>query len=216
MTITATTAARVEPVSTRRPPLSRAERQGLTVALAGVILVGGHGFRSGAHSTVGYLASVLLAGAALFALRTQPIRPGLARALGALAVGHLAGGLVRVGGDVLYNAQPHVELLQYDHVFHATASAVATLLLLDWIRQGGLRGGLAIAFAALGALGLGGLNELVEFGATLAHQGDAVGGYRNTGWDLVSDAVGIGVALFAADAVLSGRTRRAGPAARPS
>ena len=40
------------------------------------------------------------------------------------------------------------------------------------------------------ALGLGALNEMVEFIATLAHHGAHAGGYWNTGWDLVSNFTG--------------------------
>jgi hypothetical protein len=44
------------------------------------------------------------------------------------------------------------------------------------------------------ALGLGALNEMVEFLATLAHHGAHAGGYWNTGWDLVCNFIGAGAA----------------------
>ncbi|HEY0937565.1 MAG TPA: hypothetical protein VGD91_27975 [Trebonia sp.] len=48
-----------------------------------------------------------------------------------------------------------------------------------------------LAILAVGAaLGLGALNEMVEFIATLAHHGAHAGGYWNTGWDLVCNSVG--------------------------
>jgi hypothetical protein len=43
-------------------------------------------------------------------------------------------------------------------------------------------------------MGVGAFNELIEFLATLAHHGSHVGGYRNTGWDLLSNSVGTAVA----------------------
>ncbi len=49
-----------------------------------------------------------------------------------------------------------------------------------------------LAFGA--ALGLGALNEVVEFLTTLAHHGAHVGGYWNTRWDLVCNLIGAGAA----------------------
>jgi hypothetical protein len=54
--------------------------------------------------------------------------------------------------------------------------------------------GLMVLAAAAG-MGLGALNELVEFVATLLIPETNVGGYLNTGWDLVANFVG---ASFAA------------------
>ena len=34
------------------------------------------------------------------------------------------------------------------------------------------------------------MNETVEFLTTMAHHGAHVGGYDNTGWDLVSNTIG--------------------------
>ena len=39
-------------------------------------------------------------------------------------------------------------------------------------------------------MGFGALNEVVEFAATLSVPETNVGGYVNTGWDLVSNLVG--------------------------
>lgn len=50
----------------------------------------------------------------------------------------------------------------------------------------------------IGWLGIGAINEMIEFGATVAHAGTHVGGYDNTGWDLVSNTLG---ALAAATAL---------------
>jgi hypothetical protein len=52
----------------------------------------------------------------------------------------------------------------------------------------GLRRVVLLAVGA--ALGLGVLNEMVEFIATLAHHGAHAGGYWNTGWDLISNFTG--------------------------
>ena len=44
--------------------------------------------------------------------------------------------------------------------------------------------------AAGAALGLGALNEMVEFIATLAQHSAHAGGYWNTGWDLIANFTG--------------------------
>ena len=54
--------------------------------------------------------------------------------------------------------------------------------------------GLLVLVAAAG-LGFGALNEIIEFAATLLVPETNVGGYRNTGWDLVSNLVGATVAV---------------------
>ena len=43
-------------------------------------------------------------------------------------------------------------------------------------------------------MGLGGLNEVIEFAITLTLPETNIGGYINTGWDLVSNLVGVTVA----------------------
>jgi hypothetical protein len=49
--------------------------------------------------------------------------------------------------------------------------------------------GLMVLCATAG-MGFGALNEVVEFFATLTVPETNVGGYENTGWDLVANAVG--------------------------
>jgi hypothetical protein len=48
--------------------------------------------------------------------------------------------------------------------------------------------------SATAGMGLGALNELVEFAATLLIPETNVGGYMNTGWDLVANLVGAMIA----------------------
>jgi len=45
-------------------------------------------------------------------------------------------------------------------------------------------------------MGLGALNEVVEFAATLLVPETNVGGYLNTGWDLVANAIGAATAAL--------------------
>ena len=107
---------------------------------------------------------------------------------------HLSGGLIRVGDDVLYNASPGVELLRYDHFAHALGIFFGTQLLWELLVRDAVqpaRRGHLVVVCLLAGLGLGAVNETIEFLATLAHGsgGSHVGGYRNTGWDLVVNLV---------------------------
>jgi hypothetical protein len=123
----------------RRPRLSRAERAAAGAAAAGVAGFAGYGFATHSPSTIGYVSSVLVVAAAVVGLRRVVLPPLLAAGLAIAAIVTLAGGLIKVGHDVL---------------------------------------------------GLGALNEMVEFIATLAHHGAHAGGYWNTGWDLVANFAG--------------------------
>jgi hypothetical protein len=44
------------------------------------------------------------------------------------------------------------------------------------------------------SMGFGGLNEVIEFFLTLTLPETNIGGYMNTGWDLVSNLVGVTLA----------------------
>ena len=121
---------------------------------------------------------------------------------------HMAGGLVPVpeswpiNGDVrvLYSLWLIPERLKYDQVIHAFGFGVTT-----WVCWQGLRSvlvnfgparptfGLMVLCAAAG-MGFGALNEVIEFTATLLVPETNVGGYVNTGWDLVSNLTGTVIA----------------------
>jgi hypothetical protein len=123
---------------------------------------------------------------------------------------HMAGGLVPVptswpvhgGSHVLYSFWLIPGYLKYDHVVHAYGFGVTT-----WVCWQGLRAvlfemggsvrptlGLMVLCAAAG-LGFGAINEVLEFAATLLVPETNVGGYLNTGWDLVANMVGATVVV---------------------
>jgi len=56
-----------------------------------------------------------------------------------------------------------------------------------------------IALCVFTGMGLGALNEIIEFAAVLMIPETNVGGYINTGWDLVANLVGC---LFAGILIL--------------
>jgi hypothetical protein len=192
-----------------RPHLTAAER----VAVAAVaVATTGFGLWGVAHAvpgTVEYLLTVAALVTIVALVRRRPLPGGLAAAGATSVVLHLAGGLVRVGDGVLYNASPGTEVLRYDHLAHAVGIFVGTWLLWELLVGDTPRGGtrpFLVVLALLGGLGLGAVNETVEFLATQAHGGGHVGGYTNTGWDLVVNSL----AGVAAGVVL---LRRGAPAA---
>jgi hypothetical protein len=95
----------------RRAPLSSAERAAVALLASGVVTFSTYGALTGAPSLAGYLAIVVGGLALLVWLRRSPLPDALAIGLSLVALGHLAGGLIRVGDDVLYNASPGIALL---------------------------------------------------------------------------------------------------------
>jgi hypothetical protein len=118
---------------------------------------------------------------------------------------HMAGGLVEVphtwpiNGDthVLYNWQIIHRLLKYDQLVHAYGFGLVTWICWQGLSRIFASRGLPIrptlgllVICSAGGMGFGALNELVEFVATLILAGTNVGGYENTGWDLVANLAG--------------------------
>jgi hypothetical protein len=137
--------------------------------------------------------------------RSISIPQPLLWALSVWGLAHMAGGLIPVpaswpiDGDirVLYSLWLVPDRLKYDQLVHAYGFGVATWVCWHGIRSAiTSRGGHAVptfglmVLAATSGMGLGALNELVEFAATLLVPETNVGGYLNTGWDLVSNFVG--------------------------
>ncbi|PTN02523.1 putative membrane protein DUF2238 [Rhodovulum imhoffii] len=128
-------------------------------------------------------------------------------ALSLWGLAHMAGGGVPVGDSVLYAAVlvPVVEnaemtILKYDQAVHAYGFGVTAWLLHHLLvrHYPPARGSLsALAFPALGAMGLGAVNEIVEFIAVLAVPETNVGGYVNTALDLVFNAFGACITVAA-------------------
>ncbi len=124
---------------------------------------------------------------------------------------HMGGGLVPVpdswpvneAQQVLYSLWLIPGRLKFDQLVHAFGFGVTT-----WVCWQGMaaafrtRGvearpttGVLILCAAAG-MGFGALNEVIEFAATLLVPETNVGGYLNTGWDLVANLVGASLAVI--------------------
>jgi uncharacterized membrane protein len=138
--------------------------------------------------------------------RRVRLTTGLLWAFSVWGLAHMAGGLCPLPSGWPYNGDHAVlyswwiipERLKYDQVVHAYGFGVTTLLcwhiLSNALRQpdgGALRPtfGMLVLCAAAG-MGFGALNEVIEFIAVLTIPNTNVGGYENTGWDLVANLVG--------------------------
>jgi len=113
---------------------------------------------------------------------------------------HMAGGSIPVGDGVLYGVQlidfvkdGEFTLLKYDQALHAFGFGVATLvahhLLLPRWKDGSSKALLYILAACVG-MGLGALNEVIEFFVVLTVPESGVGGYYNTALDLLFNMIG--------------------------
>ena len=137
---------------------------------------------------------------------------------------HLAGGLAPdpTGPGVLYGTWLLPGALRFDQLVHAVGSIAATVT--AWQVLGTWLGPATPAktqawLAALAGLGKGAVNEILEFLVVLRVRDTFVGGFENTGWDLVFDAVGaVGAAVFLVASHAPRRPlrdARAAPAAAP-
>ena len=119
---------------------------------------------------------------------------------------HLSGGGLIVNGDVLYNLQlinlfnvGDTSILKFDqfvHVFGFFITALVAFHLLKEQIKGKPNWTLVYIASALISMGLGVVNETVEFIATISIEQVNVGGYYNTSLDLIANAVGAFLAIF--------------------
>ena len=122
----------------------------------------------------------------------------------AWAILHMCGGGIPIGDGVLYGVilvplSDKIPIFRYDQFVHIVGFGVATLV-MDHLLRPLLRPDLhrwtAISIVVVMAgLGVGALNEIIEFIATVVMPETGVGGYENTALDLVSDLVGAVLAI---------------------
>ncbi|WP_078059071.1 DUF2238 domain-containing protein [Tropicimonas marinistellae] len=127
-------------------------------------------------------------------------------ALSIWGLAHMAGGGVTVSGSVLYNLHlvPIVDnermfILKYDQLVHAFGFGVTAWLLHHLLTRNfpATRGtATALIYPALASMGLGAVNEIIEFSAVLMVPDTNVGGYMNTALDLCFNALGAAVAMM--------------------
>ena len=170
------------------------------VAVVAVYYLGflGLGLATG-NSQVPYYATfmaVLLALVAFWDSRrhfSQLVLWGLAL-WGAL---HMAGGLIPASGDrVLYNVWL-LPFVRFDHLVHAIGFGFAGLAFWESVLPTvDRRVASGAAITMMGGLGFGALNEMIEFLITRVVPDTNIGGFENTGWDLVANTVGAALAVM--------------------
>ncbi len=140
-----------------------------------------------------------------FSLGKAEYPPAILWALSLWGLMHMAGGGVPVNGSVLYNlvlvpiaTVDDSVILKYDQFVHAFGFGVTAWLLHHLLTRHfpDTRGtATALVYPALGAMGLGAVNEMIEFTAVLLVPDTNVGGYTNTALDLVFNALGAVIAV---------------------
>ncbi len=170
---------------------------------------------SGNHEFQFYIVTMVLCIlGVVWVHRRVNLSPGVLWGLSLWGLMHLAGGMVTIpvtwpveGTHVLYNWWLVERVLKFDQVVHAYGFGMTT-----WTCWQGLRWGIAhrlnvapasvrpsaglLVMCAAAGVGFGALNEVVEFIVTQVVQETNVGGYSNTGWDLVSNLVGAVVTVL--------------------
>jgi uncharacterized membrane protein YjdF len=177
-------------MNTATRTLNDAETTSLAVLVAGATLLGSYGFATHSPNTIPYLLTIAVLAAAFRRLQRSAMPPTVTIGLACVAVAHLAGGLITVGDDVLYNAHAGLAALEYDHFVHTAAIYFGTIAVWRLVEPDVTRSRQVFLVSVLAGLGLGAANETIEFLMTVAHGGSHVGGYNNTGWDLVCNTVG--------------------------
>ena len=144
----------------------------------------------------------------LLGARAAAFPPFLLWGLSLWGLAHMAGGGIQVDGAVLYAyrlmdiaGNGELTVLKYDQVVHAYGFGVASLVLWHLLRRAypSMRSTKSIyVYPFLGGMGLGAVNEIIEFLAVIALPDTNVGGYYNTGLDLIFNACGALIAMLGA------------------
>ena len=176
----------------------------LVVALVMAVVVGNLEF-------LFYIAVVLVVIGGVWVVdRYAGLNGAVLWCLSVWGLAHMAGGLLVVPEGWPVNAESRVLYslwilpgrLKYDHIVHAYGFGMTTWVCWQGLRAAVRRRGGVVSptfglmvLSATAGLGFGALNEVVEFVATLLVPETNVGGYRNTGWDLVANLFGATVAV---------------------
>jgi hypothetical protein len=119
---------------------------------------------------------------------------------------HMSGGGIIINGDVLYNLEIfHViniedtYVLKFDQFVHLFGFFVTALVAFHILkRQVKSKPNWTLIYitSALISMGLGAVNEIVEFIATVSVDYVNVGGYYNNSLDLIANTIGAFLAIF--------------------
>lgn len=180
---------------------------GLTATAA--VALGAVGFVRHARLTVPYLIVVALLVVVVVSadarVRFSTVCLGGLAAWGVL---HLAGGLIELDdGRILYNAL-FTRWIHFDNVVHFIGFGSAGLALAESLQATtGVRMSRTTVWTVtwVGGMGAGAFNEVVEFILTHLLEHTDVGGFENTGRDLVANLMGAATAGLWATRQLDGQ-----------
>ncbi len=148
----------------------------------------------------------MIAGFTILALATnKKVRypPVILAGFTAWALLHLSGSNVIVGGSALYDrvifpVAGALPIIRYDQIVHTVGFGFATALvyhiMASRVPEAARNSALILSTIALAGLGVGAINEMIEFAALAIFPTADIGGYENTLLDLFGDFVG---AIFA-------------------
>jgi len=132
---------------------------------------------------------------------------GLLWCLAVWGILHMMGGLLHVpdgwpsmlegSRPILYTLWIIPNIVKYDQLVHAFGYGSSAWLCYQWFRSryktSGPTMGVLI-LCGLASMGLGSINEIIEFSATRFIEDTNVGGYENTSWDLIFNMIGVIIA----------------------
>lgn len=155
---------------------------------------------------IGYIGVIIFIFALLYATLDKTRIPAwILAGLSLWGLLHMMGGSIPMADGVLYNWKMYpffdgggeLYILKFDQFVHLYLYAVVALLFLHLLRNyfANKHSQILIGFIAVTAsMGVGALNEIIEFIAVLSVPDNNVGGYYNTVLDIVFNTIG---ALFA-------------------
>lgn len=118
---------------------------------------------------------------------------------------HMSGGGIYISGTRLYDIilipiSETYQIFKYDQFVHIVGFGVATFVMYEILKpilKTDIKKFTALSIIIVFAgLGVGALNEIIEFLATVITPETGVGGYLNTSLDLVSNLIGALIALL--------------------
>ena len=119
---------------------------------------------------------------------------------------HMSGGGLYANGKKLYElmlipivGEPYniFKFDQFVHIIGFTAATITIFYVLKPILNEKIKRPISLSIVVVMAgFGLGALNEIIEFSATVFVPETGVGGYENTALDLVADLIGAIIAMF--------------------
>jgi hypothetical protein len=184
------------------------------VVVTYLVVLGTYGLVNGSRLAIPY---VVIVAAAFVGLAVADSRFGFSLVvlvgLTLWGLGHLAGGIIELdGGDRIFYNVVFGRWFHVDNIVHFVGFGTAGLACWEALRAGWLRGTevgpvATVAFVAILGCGVGAVNEVVEFAFTLAVADSQVGGYQNTGRDLVANLLG-GLVAGVFEVRRSGAARR--------